>query len=67
MSDDLLQRISIDPNVCFGKARIRDTRIWVELIIENLAEGASEHEILDAYPSLTVDDIKAALAYSSHR
>jgi len=63
--DDLLQRIAIDPNVCFGKPRIRGTRIWVALIIENLATGASEQEILDAYPSLKGDDIKAALAYAA--
>lgn len=63
--DDLLHRISIDPSVCFGKPCIRGTRIWVALIIENLADGVSEAEILEAYPSLTVDDIKAALAYAA--
>jgi uncharacterized protein (DUF433 family) len=63
--DDLLQRISIDPEICFGKPCIRGTRIWVSLIIENLAEGVSEEEILEAYPSLTADDIKAALAYAA--
>jgi uncharacterized protein (DUF433 family) len=63
--DDLLQRISIDPNICFGKPCIRGTRIWVALIIENLADGASEQEILEAYPSLRADDIKAALAYAA--
>lgn len=62
---ELLQRISIDSEVCFGKPRVRGTRIWVALIIENLAEGASEHEILEAYPSLTRDDIRAALAYAA--
>jgi uncharacterized protein (DUF433 family) len=61
----LLQRISIDPNICFGKPCIRGTRIWVALIIENLAAGVVEKEILDAYPSLTSDDIKAALAYAA--
>ena len=61
--DDLLQRISIDPNICFGKPCIRGTRIWVPLIIENLADGASEEAILEAYPSLTRDDIRAARAY----
>jgi uncharacterized protein (DUF433 family) len=65
--EDLLHRISIDPNICFGKLRIRGTRIWVALIIENLAAGASEQEILDAYPSLTPDDIKAALAYAADK
>jgi len=63
--NDLLHRISIDPNICFGKPCIRGTRIWVALIIENLANGASEKEILDAYPSLTSEDIKAALAYAA--
>ncbi|HKR65519.1 MAG TPA: DUF433 domain-containing protein [Thermoanaerobaculia bacterium] len=63
--EDLLQRISIDPEICFGKPRIRGTRIWVALIIENLAAGTSEEEILEAYPSLVADDIKAALAYAA--
>ncbi|HXH41721.1 MAG TPA: DUF433 domain-containing protein [Thermoanaerobaculia bacterium] len=63
--EDPLQRISIDPNICFGKPCIRGTRIWVALIIENLAAGVPEPEILDAYPSLTADDIKAALAYAA--
>ena len=63
--DDLLHRISIDPNICFGKPCIRGTRIWVALIIENLADGASEQEILEAYPSLTAPDVKAALAYAA--
>ncbi len=63
--DDLLQRISIDPNICFGKPCIRGTRIWVALIIKNLAAGVPEAEILEAYPSLTLDDIQAALAYAA--
>jgi uncharacterized protein (DUF433 family) len=62
---DLLHRISIDPNICFGKPCIRGTRIWVALIIENLAAGVTEEEILDSYPSLVADDIKAALAYAA--
>ena len=63
--EDLLQRISIDPNICFGKPCIRGTRIWVALIIENLAADVTENEILDAYPSLAAADIKAALAYAA--
>jgi uncharacterized protein (DUF433 family) len=63
--EDLLQRISIDPNICFGKPCIRGTRIWVALIIENLASGVAEREILDSYPWLVPDDIKAALAYAA--
>ncbi|MCE5230374.1 DUF433 domain-containing protein [bacterium] len=62
---ELLNRISIDPRICFGKPCIRGTRIWVSLIVDNLAEGISEAEILKAYPQLTADDIRAALAYAA--
>jgi uncharacterized protein (DUF433 family) len=62
---ELLKRISIDPNVCFGKPCIRGTRIWVSLIVENLAEGATEDELLAAYPQLALEDIRAALAYAA--
>jgi uncharacterized protein (DUF433 family) len=63
--DELLKRISIDPNVCFGKPCIRGTRIWVSLIVDNLAEGVSEPELLAAYPQLQLGDIRAALAYAA--
>ena len=63
--EELLKRISVDPNVCFGKPCIRGTRIWVSLIVDNLAEGLSEEEILAAYPSLCRDDIRAALAFAA--
>jgi uncharacterized protein (DUF433 family) len=63
--EELLQRISIDPQICFGKPCIRGTRIWVALIIENLATGVAESEILQAYPDLQADDIRAALAYAA--
>jgi uncharacterized protein (DUF433 family) len=62
---DLLKRISIHPNVCFGKPCIRGTRIWVSLIVDNLAEGVAEAELLTAYPQLQSDDIRAALAYAA--
>ena len=58
------ERISIDPNVCFGKPCIKGTRIWVSLIVDNLAAGATEAEILEAYPSLERQDIQAALAFA---
>lgn len=63
--NELLARITTDPNVCFGKPCIRGTRIWVSLIVENLAEGVTEKELLEAYPQLTPDDIRAALAYAA--
>jgi uncharacterized protein (DUF433 family) len=61
----LLQRISIDPNVCFGKPCIRGTRIWVSLLLDFLASGMTVEEILAEYPQLTVDDIHAAIAYGA--
>ena len=63
--EDVLKRITIDPNVCFGKPCIRGTRIWVSLIMDNLAEGVGEDEILAAYPQLKTEDIRAALAYAA--
>jgi uncharacterized protein (DUF433 family) len=63
--EELLKRISIDPNVCFGRPCIRGTRIWVSVIVDNLADGISEEEILAAYPSLTRDDVRAALAFAA--
>lgn len=62
---DLLERIMIDPNVCFGKPTVRGTRIWVGLVLDLLADGMSVPEILDEYPSLTDDDIRACLAYGA--
>ena len=63
--EDVLKRITIDPNVCFGKPCIRGTRIWVSLIMDNLADGVDEDEILIAYPQLKTEDIRAALAYAA--
>jgi uncharacterized protein (DUF433 family) len=61
----LLQRISIDPNVCFGKPCIRGTRIWVSLLLDFLASGMTIEEILTEYPQLTTEDIHAAIAYGA--
>lgn len=62
---DLLARITIDPNVCFGKPCIRGHRIWVSMILDLLAEGTTEDELLAQYPGLVRDDIRACLAYAS--
>jgi uncharacterized protein (DUF433 family) len=61
----LLQRISVDPNICFGKPCIRGTRIWVSLILDFLAAGMTMEEILEEYPQLTTQDILAAIAYGA--
>jgi len=62
---ELIKRITIDPDVSFGKPCIRGTRIWISLIMDNLASGVSEEEILAAYPSIDKDDIRAALSYAA--
>jgi uncharacterized protein (DUF433 family) len=61
----LLQRVSIDPAVCGGKPCIKGTRIWVSLILDFLADGMSEGELLAEYPQLVHDDVLAAIAYGA--
>lgn len=61
----LLNRISVDPNICFGKPCIRGTRIWVSLILDFLANGMTIEEVLAEYPQLTKEDIQAAIAYGA--
>jgi len=60
-----LERISIDPNVCFGKPCIRGHRIWVSLILDMLTEGMTIEELLGEYPQLVIEDIYACLAYGA--
>jgi uncharacterized protein (DUF433 family) len=62
---DLLQRISADPNVCGGKPCIRGTRVYVAIILDALAENLTPEQVIDHYPQLTRDDIRAALAYGA--
>jgi uncharacterized protein (DUF433 family) len=61
----LNNRIEINPEIMLGKPVIRGTRIPVELVLRKLSEGATEAELLDAYPRLTIADIQAALAYAA--
>ncbi|MEM6837047.1 MAG: DUF433 domain-containing protein [Cyanobacteria bacterium P01_C01_bin.120] len=63
--EELLSRISINPNICFGKPCIRGHRIWVSLILDFLAIGMTIAEVLDDYPSLEEADIYACLAYGA--
>jgi uncharacterized protein (DUF433 family) len=63
--EELLQRIWIDPERCFGKPCIRGHRIWVSLILDLLASGATEREILKDYPGLESEDIHACIAYGA--
>lgn len=62
----LPERIDLDPEILAGKPVIRGTRLAVELILELLAAGQSENEILTNYPGLTREDILACLSYASY-
>ena len=65
MTNNLLSRIFIDPNICFGKPCIKGHRIWVSLILDLLAGGETIETILEAYPSIERDDILACIAYGN--
>jgi len=58
-------RVEINPGVMLGKPVIRGTRIPVELLVRKLSEGASESELLEAYPRLVREDIQAAIRYAA--
>ena len=65
MREELLSRLSINPNICFGKPCIKGHRIWVSLILDLLASGVTFKEILDQYPGLEEKDILACIAYGA--
>jgi uncharacterized protein (DUF433 family) len=59
------EHITVDPNICHGKACIRGTRVMVSVVLDNLAAGLSPAEIVRSYPSLQPKDIGAAMAYAA--
>ena len=61
-----LNRITIDPQICGGRPCIRNMRIRVKDVLGLLASGASNEEILEDYPYLEADDMKASLEYAAH-
>jgi uncharacterized protein (DUF433 family) len=61
----ITDRIEINPKVMLGKPVIRGTRITVELVLRKLAEGATDNDLLDAYPHLKKQDLQAAIAYAA--
>ena len=65
MKQEHLDRISIDPRICFGKPCIKGHRIWVSLILDMLTEGMTVEEILEEYPQLERADIFACIAYGA--
>jgi uncharacterized protein (DUF433 family) len=64
---DLLETITIDPEIRSGKPVIRGTRITIVDILEYLAGGMTQEEILDGFPDLATDDIRAVLAFAAQR
>jgi len=62
---NLAERITLDENVCNGKPTIRGLRITVQTILEFLAAGDSQEEILHQYPDLEPEDMEACLKYAS--
>jgi uncharacterized protein (DUF433 family) len=64
-AEDLLKRIAVDPNVCGGKPVVKGTRLPISIILGGLAEGMTSEEIVDHYPQVTADDVRATLAYAA--
>lgn len=65
MNRQLLTRITINPEICQGKPTIRNTRYTVDLILDLLSSGMSELEIIEDYPALELNDIRACLSFAS--
>lgn len=65
MAAALLERISIDPAVCGGRPCVRGHRVWVSLVLGLLADGMTVQEVLDEYPGLVTDDVRACIAYGA--
>lgn len=63
--DSLLNRISINPDVCHGKPTVRNMRYPVDMILDLLSSGMTFQEIINDYPAIQTDDIKACLSYAS--
>jgi len=65
MDTNLLNRITVNPQICHGKPTIRNKRYTVDLVLDLLSAGSSNKEIIDDYPNLEEEDILACLAYAS--
>lgn len=59
------ERITVDPQICHGRACIAGTRVFVSVVLDSLAEGLTQEEILRSYPDLKREDIQAAIAYAA--
>ncbi|HEV2455570.1 MAG TPA: DUF433 domain-containing protein [Verrucomicrobiae bacterium] len=64
-NDNLLSRITVDPNICHGKPCIRGLRYPVEFLLELLSSGMTAEQILADHPDLEADDLRIAYAYGA--
>lgn len=64
-SSESLERIVVDPQVCFGKPTMKGHRIWVSLVLGHMAQGWSPDEIVDNFPGIVIDDVRACVAYGA--
>lgn len=62
---DWREYITVDPQVCHGKACIKGTRVLVSVVLDNLAAGLSVEEVTQSYPSVSNKAVRAALAYAA--
>jgi len=62
--EELLARVVIDPKICAGKPYIRGTRICIVVVLDALTQGLSPEEVIEHYPALELDDVRAAVAYA---
>jgi uncharacterized protein (DUF433 family) len=64
---DIVDRVEVDPKIMAGKPVVKGTRIPVYVVLQMLEDGASTEEVLDAYPDLEEEDVKACLRYATKR
>jgi uncharacterized protein (DUF433 family) len=65
IDDELLARVQVDPEVCAGRPHIRGTKIYIAIILDALTQGLTPRQIVEHYPCLELDDIRAAISYAS--
>ncbi len=65
-TENILERIEINPKIMLGKPVVKGTRLTVEIILQKLANGQSEEQIISSYPFLTKEDIKACIQYAAN-
>jgi uncharacterized protein (DUF433 family) len=65
INDALLARVQVDPEVCAGRPHIRGTKIHIAIILDALTQGLTPRRIVEHYPCLELDDIRAAVGYAS--